>query len=110
MAIIHTYPKKLTPQGEDLVLISDETSSPRRQTRSATIESLTSSLGGDKNFVFTQASPSATWTINHGLKKYCSVTVVDSGNNIVIGDIEYLSLNAVRITFSGGFSGKAFLN
>jgi uncharacterized membrane protein len=48
---------------------------------------VTGVIGGvslDANFVYTQGSPSATWVINHNLNKYCSVTVVDSADNIVV--------------------------
>lgn len=69
---------------------------------------LTSKL--DKNFVFDQSTPSATWNIVHNLNKYPSVTVIDSANNMVIGEVHYPSINEVVIIFSGGFSGKAFLN
>ena len=74
---------------------------------------VTGVIGGvtlDANFVFTQASPSATWVVTHNLNKYCSVTVVDSADNIVFGDVLYNSLNQVTLTFAGAFSGKAFFN
>jgi len=48
--------------------------------------------------------------ITHNLSKFPSVTVVDSGNNIVIGDITYNDLNTLTINFTASFSGKAYLN
>lgn len=74
---------------------------------------VTGVIGGvtlDANFVYTQSSPSATWVVNHNLNKYCSVTVVDSADNIVVGEVLYNSLNQVTLTFAGAFSGKAFFN
>lgn len=74
---------------------------------------VTGVIGGvslDANFVYTQGSPSATWVVNHNLNKYCSVTVVDSADNTVYGDVLYNSLNQVTLTFAGAFSGKAFFN
>jgi hypothetical protein len=74
---------------------------------------VTGVIGGvslDANFVYTQVSPSATWVITHNLNKYPSVTVVDSADNTVYGEVEYNSLNQVTLTFAGGFSGKAFFN
>ncbi len=65
---------------------------------------------GDKEFVFNQASAEAEWSIKHDLGKYPSVTVVDSGNNIVVGDVQYVDLNNVIIKFSAAFSGRAYLN
>ena len=74
---------------------------------------VTGVIGGvslDANFVYTQVSPSAVWTVTHNLNKYPSVTVVDSADNTVYGEVEYNSLNQVTLTFAGGFSGKAFFN
>lgn len=74
---------------------------------------VTGVIGGvslDANFVYTQTSPSAVWTINHNLNKYPSVTIVDSADNMVVGEVFYNSLNQVTLTFAGAFSGKAFIN
>lgn len=74
---------------------------------------VTGIVGGvnlDANYVYTQASPSSQWVITHNLAKYPSVTVVDSANNMVFGEVLYDSVNQVTITFAGGFSGKAFFN
>jgi hypothetical protein len=65
---------------------------------------------GDKNFEHIQLSASNTWEIVHNLNKYVSVTIVDSGNNMVVGDIEYESPNKVIIRFQASFSGRAYLN
>ena len=66
---------------------------------------------GDKTFNFTQGSPSATWTINHNLEKFPSVSVVDTGDNSVLGgQVDYIDNNNLTITFGAGFAGKAFLN
>ena len=64
----------------------------------------------DKNFVFTQTTPSAVWTINHGLNKFPSVTSVNNNNIQAYGAVEYIDKNNLTITFSGGFSGKAYMN
>ena len=64
----------------------------------------------DKTFTFNQAVASTEWQINHGLNKYPSVMIVDSGNNVVIGDIEYIDKNNVKCTFFSAFSGSAYLN
>lgn len=66
--------------------------------------------GINKNFIYTQSIPLATWNITHNLNKYCSVVVVDSADNVVIGDIQYIDENHVKVTFNGAFSGKAYLN
>lgn len=63
-----------------------------------------------ETFVFVQSSASGTWTINHNLGKKPSVTVVDSADNQVVGDVEYIDENNLTVTFCGAFSGKAYLN
>lgn len=61
-------------------------------------------------YVFTQSTPSTTWTINHDLGKYPAVSIVDSANDEVIGEVHYTSTTQIVLTFSAAFSGKAFLN
>ena len=67
-------------------------------------------LGTDKTFVFTQPSPATTWTINHGLNKFPSVSVVNNNNILMYGNTTYTDKNNLTINFSAGFSGKAYLN
>lgn len=62
------------------------------------------------SFVFEQGLASDTWSIVHNLNRYPSVTIVDSANTEVEGDIQYIDKNNIIIKFSGPFSGKAFLN
>ena len=65
---------------------------------------------GDKNYVHTQTSASSVWTVVHGLNKFSSVSVSDSGGNVVYGDIDYIDLDTVTITFTSSFSGRAYFN
>ena len=67
-------------------------------------------ISGSGSYVHDQGIPSLTWTINHGLDKFPSVTVVDSAGTVVIGDITFNSSNLLTITFNASFSGKAFIN
>ena len=53
---------------------------------------------------------SASWTINHNMGKNPSVTVVDSANTYVIGEIDYLDQNSLVVSFKNAFKGKAYLN
>ena len=69
-----------------------------------------SSSGGDKFFLFKQNVPSDVWEIKHNLNKYPSVTVVDSGESVVVGEVTYIDNNNLVISFIGSFSGKAYLN
>lgn len=61
-------------------------------------------------YTHNQIAPADNWVIEHKLRRHPSVTVVDSGNSVVIGDVNYTSDNEVVITFTAAFSGKAYLN
>lgn len=69
-------------------------------------------LPGDSGgfYTHTQSVSASTWTINHNLGYYPSVNVVDNGENVVIGDVTYVSLNSLTISFSATFGGKAYLS
>lgn len=64
----------------------------------------------DKSFEFMQSVPSSTWTINHNLGKYPSVSVVNNNNILIYGETTYIDKDNLTVSFSAGFSGKAFLN
>jgi len=64
----------------------------------------------DKNFVFEQGVPSATWTIQHNLNKKPSVTSVNNNDIQMYGEVTYVDNNNLIINFSAGFSGKAYMN
>tara|TARA_X000001382_G_scaffold14714_1_gene9491 strand:- start:24 stop:344 length:321 start_codon:yes stop_codon:yes gene_type:complete len=106
MASIRSYPRKNSPVVGDLALISDTENS--NLTKNIKLESLKDII--DKTFVFDQSSSSSTWVINHNLNKFPSVTIVDSGQSVVIANVTYNSVNKVTIQFSLPFSGRAFLN
>ena len=65
--------------------------------------------GSTLRYVHVQASASATWTVNHTLGGYPSVTVVDTASTTVIGEVSYISTSQVRISFTAPFSGYAYL-
>ena len=67
-------------------------------------------VSGDKNYIHDQTIASAAWTVNHGLDKYCSVTVVSSSGEEVIGMVTHIDSNTVLIEFTAAFSGQAFVN
>lgn len=64
----------------------------------------------DKHYTHNQVAAAATWNITHNLDKYPSVSIVDSANNLVVGDVEYINTNQLTLTFNGAFSGKAYIN
>jgi hypothetical protein len=64
----------------------------------------------DLSHVHIQSTSSSTWTIVHGLPFIPSIIVVDSAGSVVEGDYSYPNENTVVATFSGGFTGKAYLS
>jgi|TARA_R110001592_G_scaffold84126_1_gene248902 hypothetical protein len=64
----------------------------------------------DKHFVHDQANASAVWTIEHGLNKFPSVSVVDTAGTVIIGQVDYSNINRVTLTFASSFAGKAYFN
>ena len=73
-------------------------------------EDLEIGIINDKNYVHEQLQASNEWSVNHKLKKYPSVSIIDSAGTNVIGEVTYLDENSLRINFSSIMSGKAFLN
>jgi hypothetical protein len=67
-------------------------------------------IEADKTFIFTQAVPATTWNITHNLGKFPSVSVINSNNVIINGEVTYIDNNNIQANFSAGFSGKAYLN
>lgn len=68
--------------------------------------------GGSTSFVYTQGSPSATWTITNPFVYLPLVTIVDSAGSEVVGDISYPASPAVSpiiVRFSAPFAGTALL-
>jgi len=59
--------------------------------------------------IHTQATVSTTWTINHALGGYPSVSIVDSSKTVVVGEITYTSTSQVVVNFTSAFSGYAYL-
>ena len=72
----------------------------------------TLSSQGQPTFIydFHQTVPDTIWDINHNLGKFPSITVIDSGNTVVVGEYEYIDNNNVQLTFNAAFAGKAYLN
>lgn len=62
-------------------------------------------------FTHTQSSASASWTVTHNLGyRPGGVAIVDSGENVVSGDILHSSNNELVLNFSSAFSGKAYIS
>lgn len=61
-------------------------------------------------YIHDQIMSSKIWIVNHTLNKFPSVSVVDSGGNLVMGDVTYINTSQLKISFNYEFSGKAYLN
>lgn len=64
----------------------------------------------DAFFIFSQEANNTVWSITHNLDKFPSVTVVDSGDNILYTEIEYINKNTLEVRFEASTSGKAYMN
>lgn len=68
------------------------------------------SFGDAESYRHQQSVPSDTWTITHNLGFFPNVSVVDSSGRKVEGDVEYVDINTIEISFIGGFAGEAYLS
>lgn len=99
---------EITPQFNITGLVGNEVlrfNAGTQQVEWADIGTLTQST-----YIHNQIVPALVWTIPHGLGRYPSITVVDSGGNVVVGAEQYVDANTITITFLSAFSGKAYLN
>lgn len=67
-------------------------------------------INHDHSYIHVQGLAMSVWTIAHNLKRFPSVSVVDSGNTVVYGYVKYIDSSNITITFNATFSGKAYLN
>jgi hypothetical protein len=65
--------------------------------------------GNTRRYVHTQASPDTSWSITHGLGGKPSVTIVDTSDTHVVGDVTYNSETSITVAFTAAFSGYAYL-
>lgn len=60
--------------------------------------------------VFTQATPSSTWIIDHGLTYRPNVQVVDGSGATVIATVSHPTDTRVQINFASAQTGAAYLS
>lgn len=61
-------------------------------------------------YLHNQIAAATVWNVAHGLGKYPSVTVRDSGGSYIIMGREDVDLNNLRLTSDAPFSGQATCN
>tara|TARA_R100000152_G_C6745687_1_gene169301 strand:- start:250 stop:954 length:705 start_codon:yes stop_codon:yes gene_type:complete len=71
--------------------------------------------GRDLSYTHTQTSASDTWTINHNLGKFPSVSIkfstgADFNNTGALGGVTYTNENTLTINLAAAESGVAYLN
>ena len=62
-----------------------------------------------RRYTHTQASANTTWAIVHDLGGKPSVTIVDTSDTHVVGDVTYNSETSITVSFTAAFSGYAYL-
>ena len=76
-------------------------------------ELTTGGSGGVNSYTHIQDSLSNTWNIQHNLNRYPSVTIMIQDENdklcSAMGDVEYIDVNNIQITFTNEYSGQAYL-
>ena len=77
---------------------------------STTVQGAIEEVRSRSRYVHNQASASDTWNITHNMRFYPNVSIVDTALSKVVGEVTYLSENALTVTFSHSFAGKAYLS
>jgi hypothetical protein len=70
---------------------------------------LSANGGNTRRLVYSQPVASDTWLITHSLGGRPSITVVDTADTVVIGEVTYISDSQIRVEFTSAFSGFAYL-
>jgi hypothetical protein len=70
---------------------------------------MSTNAGNTRRHVHSQGVSSTEWIINHSLGGKPSVTIVDSADTHVIGEVKYDSNTQVTVSFTVPFSGYAYL-
>lgn len=89
---------------------NEVTFAPTSEILSTTAQGAIEEVRAKSKFVYTQPSAAILWDITHNLMFFPNVTIVDSGENFVIGDVEYVNQNRLLVTFAHSFAGKAYLS
>jgi len=61
-------------------------------------------------YVHDQGIAANVWLINHDMGKKPSITIVNSAESVVEGDVQYIDENRALVSFKNAFKGKAYCN
>lgn len=92
------------------LILSGDPTLPNEAVTKNYVDTKLASLSKDAGFVYHSEIPQKVWNISHNLGKYCSVTVVDEGKNVIYPDVNYVSENEVRVSATSELTGYAFCN
>lgn len=67
-------------------------------------------INQNSSFVYTQSTPSTTWDINHGMNMIPNVTTEDALGNDIVGILDVIDNNRIKIYFNQPVAGKAYLS
>ena len=106
--VVTVSPPVGSTSASTVINVGDATTGPQGPAGPAGAAGATGASGGF--FTFTQGSPASTWTIVHNLGFRPNISVVDSAGSQVEGETVWTDNNNLIITFSGAFSGVAYLS
>lgn len=76
----------------------------------ADLQAVLNDLYKRDNYTHTQDVSTTVWNVEHNMGKNPSVECIDTAGSEMIGDVRYITINTLTITFSHPVSGKAYLN
>lgn len=84
--------------------------SPTSEISSTNVQAAIVEVRSRSRYVHDQPVAASTWNITHNMRFYPNVSIVDTALSKVVGEVTYLSENALTVTFSHSFAGKAYLS
>jgi len=67
-------------------------------------------INHNSSYVFTQSTPATVWVITHGMNMVPNVRTEDQDGNDIVGTIEVVDNNTLKIYFNQAVAGKAYLS
>jgi hypothetical protein len=66
--------------------------------------------GSSISRVFEFTTAATTWTIEHNLGLYPSITTVNDNGEVIVGEVTYTNDDTIEVVFSEAVSGYAYIN
>jgi hypothetical protein len=94
----------------DAGIAENLTFAPTSEITSTNVQDAIEEVRSRSRYVHDQPAASNTWNITHNMRFYPNVSIVDTALSKVVGEVTYVSENALTVTFSHSFAGKAYLS